>query len=62
VVKNGETGFWASSEEQWFSLLEKLILDKDLRIKVGKQSQQFIRKNYSVEATLPLFMNLFNKK
>lgn len=62
VVKNGETGFWASSEEQWFSLLEKLILDKDLRIKVGKQSQQFIQKNYSVEVTLPLFMNLFNKK
>jgi glycosyltransferase involved in cell wall biosynthesis len=62
VVKNDETGFWASSEEQWFSLLEKLILDRDLRIKIGKQSQEFIQKNFSVDATLPLFMNLFNKK
>lgn len=59
VVKNNETGFWANSEKEWFNYLEKLIIEEELRIKIGKNSQKFIIENYSVQATLDLFLDLF---
>ncbi|MEP6950984.1 MAG: glycosyltransferase family 4 protein [Ginsengibacter sp.] len=59
VVKNGETGFWAATDEEWYNHLEKLILDKELRIKMGIASQKFIVENYSVKATTKLFLSLF---
>lgn len=59
VVKNGETGYWASSDEQWYYNLEKLITDKELRIKMGIAAQEFIIENYSVRATVDLFLDLF---
>jgi glycosyltransferase involved in cell wall biosynthesis len=61
VVKNGETGFWAETDEQWYNYLEKLISDKELRIKMGMASQKFIIENYSVKATTGLFLNLFKE-
>ncbi len=60
VVKNGETGFWAETDEEWYSSLEKLIVEKELRIKMGTASKKFIIENYSVKATTGLFLNLFN--
>jgi glycosyltransferase involved in cell wall biosynthesis len=59
VVKNNETGFWANSQEEWFYYLEKLIVNKELRIKMGQNSQKFIIENYSVQATKELFLGLF---
>jgi glycosyltransferase involved in cell wall biosynthesis len=60
IVKNNETGFWASSDEEWYCCLEKLILDKDLRIAMGKSAQKSIQQNYSVASTEQPFLNLFN--
>jgi len=59
VVLNGETGFWAATNEEWYNALEKLICDRELRIKMGLEAQKMIIKNYSVKGTIPLFLNLF---
>ena len=59
VVKNEENGFWADTDEEWYSNLEKLIRDKDLRTNMGMAARNFIVKNYSVKATLNLFLDLF---
>ncbi len=61
LIENNQTGFLANSEEEWFACLEKLILNKELRIKIGRASQKFIIENYSVLATSDLFLNLFKR-
>jgi glycosyltransferase involved in cell wall biosynthesis len=60
VVKNNQTGFWASNEEEWFTSLEKLIVDKELRKRIGWNAQKIIQQNYSVDATIHQFINLFS--
>ena len=62
VVKNRETGFWAESDEEWYRFLERLIIDTELRIKMGVIARKFIVENYSVNATQNLFLDLFEDK
>ncbi len=59
LVKDGYNGFQAETDEQWYQSLEKLLCDKELRIKLGSSHREFIQKNYSVSATTDLFISLF---
>ena len=59
IVKNGETGFWAGTDEDWYHNIETLICNEELRIKMGEACQNFIIENYSVKATTLLFLDLF---
>ena len=61
VVKNNINGFWAKNDEEWYYHLEKLILNKELRIQIGIEAKNFIADNYSVKATKNLFLSLFEK-
>jgi glycosyltransferase involved in cell wall biosynthesis len=61
VVENGTNGYWADNDEQWFTALEKLILNTDERIQMGKLARQKIQEHFSVKSTLPAFLNLFKK-
>lgn len=36
--------------KDWYNKLEKLIVDKDFREKIGKQQQEWVQKNRSIEA------------
>ena len=49
IIKNGETGFLVDGKEEWISVLKKLIKDKDLRLRVGKNARGHVVKNYSVK-------------
>ena len=49
IIKNGETGFLVDGKEEWISILKKLIKDKDLRLRVGKNARDHVVKNYSVK-------------
>ena len=49
IIKNGETGFLVDGKEEWISILKKLIKDKDLRLRVGKNARDQVVKNYSVK-------------
>lgn len=59
IVNNGETGFWAETEDEWYSVLEKLLSEQELRIKIGLAAQKFVTENYSIKATSNLFLDLF---
>lgn len=62
VVMNNKNGFWAQGDEEWYHHLEKLILNKELRIQIGIEAKKFVTDNYSVKATKNLFLSLFKNE
>jgi len=44
-VQQGYTGFLASTGKEWFDALEKLIKDKELRERLGKNNYEWYKKN-----------------
>jgi len=49
ATNDGADGFVANGEEEWFSKLEKLIVDKNLRRNMGEKAYQKAIEKYSVE-------------
>ena len=49
VVKHGETGFIAKTEEDWVKYLSLLIEDKRLRKKIGKAARREVFKRYDLD-------------
>jgi len=47
IITHGETGFLASSEEEWEQALEKLITDRELRLRMGRKASDHILSTYS---------------
>lgn len=62
VVTNGETSYWADTEEEWIFCLEKLIVDINERIRMGEAARKRVQAHYSVLATRDLFLNLFKQE
>ncbi len=63
TITDGETGFLCKTEKEWESKLERLILDKELRQKIGKQSYDHVKQNwqykdFSVDAVFDEIMKL----
>ncbi len=46
VIHNGENGFLASTEEEWIKALQSLLINSDLREKLGKKGREDARKYY----------------
>ena len=49
AIVDGENGFVASGEEEWFAKIEKLIVDEKLRKDMGEKAYQKAINKYSVE-------------
>ena len=47
IVKQGENGFLASNDEEWYNILEKLIVDPQLRTSLGKNGRNEAIEFYS---------------
>jgi glycosyltransferase involved in cell wall biosynthesis len=47
IVKDGETGLLASSPEQWGDALERLIIDRDLRLRLGAAGRRHVEERWS---------------
>jgi glycosyltransferase involved in cell wall biosynthesis len=61
VVNDGINGYWADSDDQWYTALEKLILNTSIRIQMGKLAREKMQEQFSVNSSLPVFLNLFKK-
>ncbi|MEM6631027.1 MAG: glycosyltransferase family 4 protein [Bacteroidota bacterium] len=57
IIDHGVNGFFCSSDEDWYQSLEKLLLDKSLRERMGKEARKKIQEKFSVKATLPPFVH-----
>jgi len=56
IIKPGENGFLASTEEEWYLVLEKLINDPELRIKLGTNGRKEAVELYSREVCFELLL------
>ena len=62
VIDEKNTGFIVNKEDyiKASEYLEKLILDKNLRIEMGKKGREFVEKNYDFSTNLKQMINIYN--
>lgn len=53
IIKEGENGFLASSEDEWLDKLSELIENKELREKIGQSGRLCVEEKYSVKINAP---------
>ncbi len=55
IVKHGKNGFLARTMEEWQYYLTCLISNSDLRLKMGKEGQQYVRECFRLEIAASLW-------
>lgn len=60
IIQNGENGFFATTEDEWFSILCQLIEDKELCKKIGIAGRGTVKQRYSIDSQKDTYKNLFN--
>jgi glycosyltransferase involved in cell wall biosynthesis len=61
VVKDGENGYLAVSEDEWVEKLKKLLGDTELRARLGREGQRVVREHYCHEAIVPRMIKVFEE-
>ena len=59
VIRHGENGFLAATDDEWFEYLTILINDSALRNKMSVKSAEDARAKYSLEANAPKVIEAF---
>ena len=60
IIQDGVNGFFASNEEEWFSVLCRLIEDNELRATIGKKGRETVIERYSIESQKKKYVQLFD--
>jgi glycosyltransferase involved in cell wall biosynthesis len=50
IVKDGENGFYATTEEEWIEKISRLITDQQLRKTFSEKGQLTVKQSYSIQA------------
>jgi glycosyltransferase involved in cell wall biosynthesis len=61
IVKDGENGFWATTNEEWVDRLSRLIQNRDLRRKMGLKGMETVEGEYSVTVVSEKFYQVLQK-
>lgn len=59
VVIHHNTGFICKTEKEWYTALEKLLLQPDLRTKMGVAGKELVQQHYAVNTYKKTFLSLF---
>jgi len=60
IIRHGENGLLAATEQEWFEALSKLIDSPDLRLALGKQARIDVQQRYSVVSQWPVYKALLD--
>jgi glycosyltransferase involved in cell wall biosynthesis len=52
ILKDNQVGFAAANDQQWFESLRTLLLDPDLRQRMGTAGRALVESKYCIEANL----------
>jgi len=61
IIQDGVNGFLADKEDEWVEKLTRLIEDKDLRMRMGKEARKTVIEKYSKEAQKGNYLKFFNE-
>ena len=61
IISDGENGFLARNEDEWFQKLCLLIENSELRKRVGKEGRKTVKENYSVQALQESYLHYFRQ-
>ena len=53
LIRDGENGFLATTEEEWYEKLSLLIDNPELRREMGRRGRAYVVRNHSFEAAAP---------
>ena len=59
IIEEAVNGFLCTSKEQWYFSLEKLLVNAELRQRMGAAGRERIEKKYSVQSNTINFLSLF---
>jgi hypothetical protein len=60
IIDEGVNGYFADSDEEWYNSIEKLLLDTNLRKRMGAAGRQKMIAQYSLQSNEMNFLNLFS--
>ncbi|MBN1793573.1 MAG: glycosyltransferase [Candidatus Omnitrophica bacterium] len=58
VVKDGENGFLASSADEWYEKLLRLVQDESLRRRFAERGRDTVERRFSLAVNAPLFADI----
>lgn len=61
IIRDEETGYLATTTEEWQKRLARLIEDETLRLEIGYAARQRIEHYYSLKAILPLLIEVLER-
>lgn len=61
LVKHGENGFLADTQDSWFNALRCLITAPHLRAFMGKEGRSLVEEKYCLQVTAPKMLNLLRE-
>lgn len=59
IVRDGENGFLARSQEEWYEMLRILLSDEGLRARMGRKGRETVEREYSLETWGPRVAGLY---
>ncbi len=60
IIENNINGYLCNSAEEWYNAMEKLILDKALRKRMGREGRKKISREYSLLSNADNFIAMFS--
>lgn len=61
IIRDGENGFLASTEQEWVEKLSRLIADGDLRRMFSREGRKTVEGWYSADVQAPRLLEILNK-
>lgn len=58
IIKDGENGFVANSEEEWVEKLSILIKDPQLRQRIGLAGRKYVEEHFSLKVNAPRYLRI----
>lgn len=60
IIENNINGYLCNSAEEWYNAMEKLILDRELRKRMGREGRKKITREYSLLSNADNFVAMFS--
>ncbi len=61
IIRHGENGFLASTEEEWITLLRELILNSEKRQTIGQEARKTVESKYATLEWKDIYLDTFRK-